>query len=111
MTEQTTTDGEEVEWLKEQFNPAQHVPKGTWVKMQIARGNRERGDEVRAEHERIAEAQRERVAAQRARIDEMKSHAAHDLGRPIRRLMGPTTTPLPLSGGAAGFKSRVKVSS
>ena len=38
-----TTDGEEVEWLKEQFNPAQHVPKGTWVKMQIARGNRERG--------------------------------------------------------------------
>ena len=85
MTEQTTTDGEEVEWLKEQFNPAQHVPKGTWVKMQIARGNRERGDEVRAEHERMAEAQRERVAAQRARIDEMKSHAAHDMAGALER--------------------------
>ena len=33
------------------------------------------------------------------------------LGRPVRRRSCGTTTPLPLSGGAAGFKSRLIASS
>ena len=53
----TSTDAEEVAWLQEQFDTSQHVPKGTYLKMEIARENRKRGDEVRqrkAAHEAVA---------------------------------------------------------
>lgn len=28
-------EAEEVEWLKEQFDPGQHVAKGTYIKIQV----------------------------------------------------------------------------
>ena len=34
---QVDGEREEVEWLKEQFDPSQHVPKGTAIKIQVSR--------------------------------------------------------------------------